>query len=301
MTKVGIEIGGSKLQVYSDTHDRPLRFPIHARLGASAILAQIEQALQALPDRPTAIGVGFGGPVDRVRGTITTSHQVAGWSGFPLADWLRERTGALVKLENDANVAALAEARRGAGQGFRHVFYVTLGSGVGGGLVIDGQLYHGAAPGEAEVGLVQLDRTGNTLESACSGWAMDGRIRQLLAASDEATPLRRLAGSVTSGETRFLAQALQEGDQAAASLLQHYAQDLAFGLSHVVHLFNPDVLILGGGVSLVGQPLLTAVQQALPSYIVPTFRPGPVLRLAALHEDVVPIGALELVNDEKQN
>ncbi|HEX9956109.1 MAG TPA: ROK family protein [Fibrella sp.] len=297
MNKVGIEIGGSKLQLYSESTDQFLRFPIIAQQGAGAILDQIDQALQHLPSRPEAIGVGFGGPVDRKQGKIIASHQVKGWSGFPLAAWLNERTGAFVRLENDANVAALAEARRGAGRGYAHVFYVTLGSGVGGGMVVNGQLYHGAAPGEAEIGLVQLDRTGRTLESACSGWALDNRIRELLAASDEQTPLRRLVGSTTNGETRFLREAMAEGDQAASALLQQYAEDLAFGLSHIVHLFHPDVIVLGGGVSLVGPLLLTAVQEAVPRFIVPTFQPPPVLCLASLHENVVPLGALELFGE----
>src|SRR5207237_5270130 len=92
--------------------------------------------------------------------------------------WLEDLTQAPARVDNDGNVAALAEARRGAGQGFNPVFYATLGSGVGGGLVINGDIYHGASPGEAEIGHVRLDRSGTTVESRCSGWAVNRRVRE---------------------------------------------------------------------------------------------------------------------------
>ena len=97
-------------------------------------------------------------------GKICCSHQIEGWSDFDLGGWLKKLTGALVFVDNDANVAALGEASHGAGRNANPVFYVTLGSGVGGGLVVDGRIYHGATPGEAEIGHVRLDRAGTILE-----------------------------------------------------------------------------------------------------------------------------------------
>jgi len=196
-------------------------------------------------------------------------------------------------VDNDANAAALGEATRGAGAGFNPVFYVTLGSGVGGGLVVDGKIYHGASPGEAEIGHVKLDRSGTTLESQCSGWALDAKIRTLRAREPESA-LARLIGETVGGEAKHLGVALQQGDAAANRLLRELAEDLAFGLSHVAHLFHPQIIILGGGLAGVGEPLRAAVARAMGGFIMEAFAPGPRVALSALGEDAVPVGALEL-------
>lgn len=296
---LGIEIGGTKLQlVCGDATGR-----IHARRrlgvapaeGAEGVRRQIERTLpELLTDRSIeAVGVGFGGPVDWRTGRTNRSHQLAGWSEFPLADWLRAQTGTPVLVDNDANVAALGESLCGAGIGLNPVGYVTLGSGVGGGLVTEGKIYHGAPPGEAEIGHLLLDRCGTTLEARCAGWAVDARIRDLNL-KEPTGVLARLAGNTAGGEARHLAAALGQGDAAAARILREVAEDLAFGLSHVVHLFHPQVIILGGGLSGVGEPLRVAVAAALAGFTMDAFQPGPEIRLAALGEDAVPVGALLL-------
>jgi glucokinase len=226
-------------------------------------------------------------------GEICRSHQIEGWADFNLRDWLQTFSGLPVSVDNDANTATLGEALHGVGVGLNPLFYVTLGSGVGGGLVVDGKIYHGAKPGEAEIGHVRLDREGTIVESRCSGWAMDARIRQLQSTDPESV-LAKLIGDLPGGEARCLAPALQQGDRAAKRVLTETAEDLAFGLSHVVHLFNPEVIILGGGLSLTGEPLRAAVESALRVFTMAAFAPGPQIRLAALGEDAVPVGALEL-------
>jgi glucokinase len=241
----------------------------------------------------SAVGVGFGGPVDSRTGQICCSHQIEGWSEFQLGDWLRERTQKPVAIDNDANVGSLGEALRGAGQGSNPVFYVTLGSGVGGGLVVDGKIYHGAKPGEAEIGHVRLDRGGTIIEERCSGWAVDAKIR---AATREhpASVLARLTAAVQRGEARELSTALRENCPLAGSILGEVSEDLAFGLSHVTHLFHPAVIVLGGGLSLIGDPLRAAVEAALARFVMEAFAPGPRVVLAELREDAVPVGALLL-------
>src|SRR5439155_9085957 len=132
--------------------------------------------------------------------------------------WAAKLLGVAVAVDNDANIAALAEAVCGAGANYTPVFYVTLGSGVGGGLVVDGKIYHGAKPGEAEIGHVRLDRSGTTVEQRCSGWAVDARIRQLKTTEPNSL-LVKLIGNSTGGEARFLAPALEKGDTEAKRLL----------------------------------------------------------------------------------
>jgi len=296
---LGLEIGGTKLQiVVGDASARILdrrRLAVDPARHGAGIREHIEATLAELipATKPSAIGVGFGGPVDWKTGEICRSHQIEGWADFKLRDWLQTLSGLPVGVDNDANTGTLGEALHGAGVGLNPVFYVTLGSGVGGGLVVDGQIYHGARPGEAEIGHVRLDREGSIIESRCSGWAVDARLRQLKT-TDPGSPIAKLIGDATGGEARFLARALEQGDRAAKRVLTETAEDLAFGLSHVTHLFHPEVIILGGGLSLTGEPLRAAVESALRAFTMAAFAPGPQIRLAALSEDAVPVGALEL-------
>jgi len=302
---LGIEIGGTKLQlVLGDKTGKIIdqrRLAVDPSKGATGIRIQIEQSLPNLigHHKLQGVGVGFGGPVDWRTGKICRSHQIEGWSNFNLGGWLKKFTGASVSVDNDANVAALGEALHGAGVGFDPVFYVTLGSGVGGGLVSGGTIYHGATPGEAEIGHIRLDRKGTTVESRCSGWAVDARIRQLV----KKEPTSLLANLIQSRDSRsqmtreaqYLEMALKKRDLLAKRILADVAEDLAFGLSHAVHLFHPEVIILGGGLSKLGTPLHGFVDRKLRGFLMEAFRPGPKIRLASLGETAVPVGALSLV------
>ena len=298
---LGIEIGGTKLQlVLGDAQAAILekrKLAVDATLGAEGIRRQIERVLPGLVGRWAIVGagVGFGGPVDWRSAKVACSHQIPGWSGFDLGGWLTELVGAPVFVDNDANVGALGEATRGAGVGQNPVFYVTLGSGVGGGPALDGRIYHGEAPGESEIGHVRLDRSGATIESRCSGWAVDARIRVLNAQAPQ-TLLATLCQRDPGGEARHLAAALEGGDASASRILEEVAADLAFGLSHVTHLFHPRIIVLGGGLSGVGEPLREAVEACLRGFVMEVFQPGPRIALATLGEDAVPVGALCLAS-----
>jgi len=295
---LGIEIGGTKLQlVLGDGSGKILRrerCSVDKARGGEGIRGQIRASIPRLlgGEKIAATGVGFGGPVDWRTGGICCSHQIGGWSEFKLGAWLRELTSRPVHVDNDANTACLGEALCGAGQGRNPVFYVTLGSGVGGGLVVEHRIYHGATPGEAEIGHVRLDRSGTIVEDRCSGWAVDCRIREAIKSSGG--KLAQLCGGMNGGEARHLAAAFKEGDSLANQIIEEIAGDLAFALSHVVHLCHPEVIIMGGGLSLVGEPLRAAIASALPRFVMHAFHPVPAISLAALGEDAVPTGALLL-------
>lgn len=299
---LGVEIGGTKLQIVAGGETASVlerrRFTVNRLEGSEGIRRQLESAIPALAAKwkPTAIGVGFGGPIDWRTGRIARSHHVEGWSDFELTAWLHSLTGIPAHADNDANVAALGEALCGAGMRMDPVFYVTLGSGVGGGLVVDGRIYHGAKPGESELGHVRLDRVGTIVENRCSGWAVDAKIRRLKQ-EGESSLLCEWIGEERGGEARFLATALEKGDAAARRILAETAEDLAFGLSHAAQLFHPEVIVLGGGLALVGEPLRAAVAAALPGFVMEVFRDGPEVRLAALGEDSVTVGALLLARE----
>lgn len=289
---VGIEIGGTKLQLVAGRpgliQDRQ-RSAVDVKRGAVGIREQIEKVLPELVKKwdAQAVALGFGGPVDRCNGRIARSHQIEGWSGFEIRKWLAELSRTEIVIDNDANMAALGEATLGVGKDNNPVYYVTLGSGVGGGLVVDGRIYHGSAPGEAEIGHLRLDREGTIVEQRCSGWAVDRAIRERATGA-----LRKMIGDKVGGEARHLAAALKVNDQSAREILEQTAETLAFALSHVLHLFHPQIIILGGGLSLVGEPLRAAVAKALDASTMEVFRGTTRVQLAELGEDAVPMGCL---------
>jgi glucokinase len=296
---LGIEIGGTKLQLAGgDSHGRihhRIRFAVDRVRGAEGIRSQIAAALPELVAQgsPVAIGVGYGGPVHWRTGKVACSHHIAGWSDFPLATWLSDCSGLPAFVENDANTAALGEALFGAGKGADPVLWMNSGSGVGGGLVTEGRIYHGAPPGELELGHLRLDRKGTITEALCSGWTLDRMVREAARRTPGGPLARELAGWPTEGgEARALGPALAEGDSCAQQILQEIADSMAYALSHAVHLLHPEVIVLGGGVALLGAPLRTRIAAALPLWLMEAFHPGPEIRLAALMEDAVLIGAL---------
>jgi glucokinase len=299
----GIEIGGTKLQIVVGNekgviHDR-VTHTIDASQGASVIRSLIEDAMKKF-GKVDSVGVGFGGPVNRLTGEIWTSYHVEGWMGFNISRWLGEITGSRVTVENDANTAALGEAVAGAGRNQRVVFYATLGSGVGGGLVVDGQIYHGNIPGEVEFGHVRLDVSGRTVQDSCSGWAVNGKIRKA-AASKPGGQLATLAAINKGAEAKSLLQATEAGDADAIDIYNKTVSDLGFGLSHVVHLFHPDLIIIGGGLSLIGESLRSRLQDTIRTYTMDAFRSAVDVRLSELKVDAVPVGALILAGQHLGN
>ena len=174
---LGIEIGGTKLQLGAGPGDGTLaglwRGTVDVAAGSEGIRRQIAAAVPELlatsgveRGRLRGVGIGFGGPVDDPTQTIIKSHQIEGWDGFPLADWISDLVGLPAALGNDADVAGLAEALHGAGKGLSPIFYITVGSGIGGGFIIDGQIYRGVGRGAAEIGHLRqgMDGEEHTVE-----------------------------------------------------------------------------------------------------------------------------------------
>lgn len=296
MRFVGIEIGGTKLQIVLGDETGTIKerhaYVIDAKQGASAIRATIEETISKF-DTFDGVGVGFGGPVNRITGEIWTSYHVDGWTGFNIREWLHGVTNVPVVVENDANVAALAES---INQPHEIVFYVTLGSGVGGGLTIDKKIYHGQVGGELEFGHVRLNTSGITVQDSCSGWAVNSKV--LEAAATTGSKLSDFVGQYRGAEAKALLPAIQSGDAQAMEILNATLMDLAFGLSHVVHLFHPGTIIIGGGLSLIGEMLRKKVEEHLRKFVMDAFQPGPVIQLSKLGTDVVPAGALILASQQ---
>ncbi len=284
---LGIEIGGTKLQLGVGPGDGTLaglwRGGVDLAAGAEGIRRQIVAAVPELlanagveRARLRAVGIGFGGPVDDATRGVLKSHQVGGWDGFPLAAWAEEALSLPAALGNDADCAGLAEALFGAGKGLSPIFYITIGSGIGGGLIINGDIYRGTGKGAAEVGHLRMMTPDGPkpLELVASGWAID-----------------RAAGRPGPE----VAAAAVRGDPSARQVLDTVCHYLAEALCHVIALLCPRRIVIGGGVSLMGdavlfQPLRRKVAERVFRPFADCYEIVP----AALGEEVVVHGALAL-------
>ncbi len=322
---LGIEIGGTKLQLgVGDGSTSPIatleRCDVVPQDGAAGILRQIEATGRRLIERFNVqrVGIGFGGPVDGVEGRVITSHQVDGWDGIPLVDWIRDTLGLPASLGNDCDCAALAEAHYGAGRGHRTVFYVTVGTGVGGGLVIDGHVHGTDRPAAAEIGHLRpglfADDPHVTVESLASGWGIAATARACLTREpprpqDRLVPagrpelthvdrqdlLDRCGGNPLSITTVIVAQAAREGNAAAVQILRTGTDVLGWAIAQVITLIAPDVVVVGGGVSLAGEELFfKPLREAVARYLFPPLAGSCPLVAPLLGEEVVVHGAIAL-------
>lgn len=303
---IGIEIGGTKFQAIVADEKLNIFERVFDTVGgvkkASVLQDKIENAIAKLMHHHEikSIGVGFGGPIDFNSGEIFTSFQVEGWSNFNLKMWLNNRFNVPVSVENDANTAALAEARKGGGENFNRVFYITLGSGVGGGFIIDGEIYHGKSLCESEFGHIRINKDGATVESCCSGWALNKKLREYIGKEPDGI-LSEITKTKGDDPSKFLLEAIKNGDLKAKSIFNEMLDNLAFGLSHVVHLLNPDVIIIGGGLSLIGEYVTDSISTILSKYIMASIKNNlPEIKIASLKEDVVPVGAVFLAIKNKE-
>jgi glucokinase len=223
-------------------------------------------------DRPGAIGVSFGGPANFDTGTVILSHHVPGWEDRPLAEMLRAEFGAPAWVDNDANVAALGEHRFGAGQGCDSLLYVTVSTGVGGGWVLNGEVWRGHDRMAGEIGHVVVAPDGplclcgkrGCVERLASGTnlAQDARERLRAEPGRGARLLQLAGGEVQAVDARLVAAAAAQGDELAWEVLRRGAEALGVGLGNAANLINPRRMVLGGGVTKAGERWWEAVRAA---------------------------------------
>jgi glucokinase len=309
---LGIEIGGTKLQLGVGRADGERLVAVERRSvvaaeGAGRILDQIAEAAAPLlaKHRIERVGIGFGGPVNAAEGRVLKSHQVPGWDGFPLVQWCHEKLGLPARLGNDCDVAALAEARWGAGRGKTTVLYVTVGTGIGGGLVLGGKLHGAGRPAVAEIGHLrpglEADMPDRTIESLASGPAIARIARALAEQADHAADAgatdlrRRTTGDWSRLTARDVADAALSGNDLAQQALDQACRVLGWAIAQAVTLVAPEVVVVGGGVSLIGEErFFDPVRRYAQRYVFPPLADAFQIVPAALGEEVVVHGALAL-------
>lgn len=301
---LGIEIGGTKLQLGLGRGDGVIaalwRGTVNPADGSEGIRKQIVAAVPELLAKAdlsagslAGVGIGFGGPTDDASQTVIKSHQIEGWDGFPLADWVSDLVGVPAVLCNDADVAGLAEALFGAGKGLSPIFYITVGTGVGGGLIIDGQIYRGVGRGAAEIGHYVVVERGDdepdlTTESLASGRAIERFARK--------DGIEVPGGAVTA---EVVAEMARAGDFRANRILATATQGLASAISQMITFLCPARVVIGGGVSLMGEDLFFApLRRLVEERVFEPFRGLTDVVPAALGEEVVVHGALALARQK---
>jgi glucokinase len=241
-----------------------------AQTGLEAVKTSIREVLQGTSFREVrGIGICSPGPLDPKQGVVINPPNLPCWRNFALAEEVRKIYNVSVKLDNDANAAALAEVLWGAGQGFGNVFYVTIGTGIGSGIILDGQIFHGRTGAAAEAGHMGVDLNGprcpcgkrGCIEMLASGPGIARRARGKVAAHRESLLLTFAGGNPQAVTGEIVNRAYQDGDSMAREVMEETIEVLAYWLGNIVDLLEPDVIVMGGGVSTTLAPFLEDIRK----------------------------------------
>jgi len=276
---LGIDLGGTKILTSVVDADGKMLSRDHsvtpATRGREAVIqAVMESARQALkeagisPSELTAVGIGAPGLSNPSTGVLYTSPNLPGWQDVPLRDIIAQELGRTAYLINDANAAAIGEFYYGAGRGAHNFIYITVSTGIGGGIIINGELYTGPTGTAGEVGHMVIDDNGplcncgnrGCWETLASGRALAAEAKRLIKKGTSTTILEQAGGTIDKVNAEAVHQAALAGDKLASRLIARNAYYLGVGLANLINIFNPEVIVIGGGLASIGDMLL------LPAY-----------------------------------
>ena len=279
---LGIDIGGTNLVVGSVAEDGSAMVaaasePTQSEAGATDVVDRLvglaERAIATTRrEAPGAeilgVGVGAPGPLDTKRGIVLLTPNL-GWVNMPLRQLIHDRLGLPAALDNDANCAVLGEWWVGAARGARHAIGITIGTGIGGGLIVDGQLYHGASDVAGEIGHTTIDIEGRRckcgnygcLEAYASGPAIALRAVEEIEAGAESRLRALVGGDLRKVTAQTVYQAAADGDELALEVVNDTAKFLGVGIANLLNIFNPEVVVVCGGVTLAGDQLFVPLRR----------------------------------------
>src|SRR5271168_953102 len=286
---IGVDVGGTKVAaglVNSGgeiTHQT--RVPMvatEAAAGLAAVKSAIDSVLTASNLSPelqrliSGIGICAPGPLDPRTGVVINPPNLPGWRNFPLAELISKSYRLPVRVDNDGNAAALAEAIWGAGRGYRNVFYATIGTGIGTGIVFDGNIYHGRTGAAAEGGHNTIDYRGprcacgklGCIEALASGPAIARNASDKIAAGRHSSILELAGGRIDQITSEIVGRAYVAGDSLAKEVLEETAMFLSVWLGNIVDLLEPDVMIIGGGAAPMLQPFFGEIRDRMPTWCI---------------------------------
>ena len=275
---IGVDLGGTNVVAGAMPEDGSREIamrsePTRADQGAEAVVDRIARMIDTVIAETIAetsakredfagVGIGSPGPLDRERGIVIVTPNL-GWRNFPLRDEISKRVGLPASLDNDANCATLGEWWCGAAKGARHVIGITIGTGIGGGLILDGRLFHGASDVAGEIGHATIDSTGRRckcgnygcLEAYASGPAIAERAREALAGGEPSILPKLVNDDLNKITAQLVYDAAKKDDDVARQVVRETANFLGAGVANLLNIFNPDVVVIAGGVTQAGAPL----------------------------------------------
>ncbi len=306
---IGVDLGGTRIRA--------------ARFGSDLSMLQREETLTLADEGPDAIieriialirevwpqdggavqgiGISSPGPLDPVTGVVVAPTNLPGWRNVPLGQQVQETFGVQTYVGNDANVAVLAEAALGAARGCQHAIFITVSTGLGSGILVDGRLLLGDAGLAAEVGSIMMpvDDGYEYLEYLVAGLGLAKQIRKRIEAGAESSLVARVDGDLSKITASMIGEAAQQGDALALEIIQRAGFLLGLGMTTLLHLFNPEILIIGGGVTQIGDLLMGPMHQTMrESVIYESYYSDLRIEAPQLGEDVSLIGAAALVQTD---
>lgn len=314
---LAIDLGGTKI-LAALIVDGKITFkdysPTHAVEGLHMVIKHIFEAIDRILGQTSrdlsqmhSISIAAAGAIDTKNGIVTLSPNLPGWYNVPLAKMVGEKYPIKTYLIHDAAAAALGEHRYGAGKGVRNLVFLTISTGIGGGIIINNKLYEGAAGAAGEIGHMTIDihgpkcPCGNTgcLEMLASGIAMAREAVRLIKAGEKSSLVEMVKGKLDTITAREIAIAVEQGDSLAIAAVNWAATNLGVGLVNLVNIFNPEMIIIGGGVSNFGERLLEPARKIVKERAFPL--PAQMVKIvrAKLGEDAGIIGAAVYARQQK--
>ena len=279
---LAIDLGGTQIRaalVSSDGRVMAREYrPTLSEEGPQSVIDRIFLATDCLlspgnidSSQLDSISIAAAGAIDVGRGLVTASPNLPGWFDVPLRDIVKEKYGVDTFLLNDASAAALGEHRFGAGKGLNDLIYITVSTGIGGGIIINGELYSGASGSAGEIGHMTIDVNGpgcdcgNTgcLEMLASGTAIAREAIRRIGQGEKSAIIDIVDGQVDNITAEHVGMAAQGGDNLASEIILRAATYLGIGLANLVNIFNPEMIIVGGGVAKMGELLLEPARQVM--------------------------------------
>jgi glucokinase len=309
---VGVDLGGTRVRaVLADGSGNFLARaskPTEATHGQNHVINNIVHTIQEVlknTDHSQIVGLGMGapGPLNPKTGVVYSPPNLPGWNNVPLSEILEDRLGIPVYLGNDASLAALGEYTFGAGKNYRYLVYITISTGIGGGIIEDGRMIDGAKGAAGEIGHMTIEAFGprcncgnyGCFEVLASGTGIRRRAIELLQSGQSSLMLELVHGQPEKVTAETVLQAAKKNDEAARELIRQTGIYLGVGITNALHLFNPEIIVIGGGVSQMGEMLTQPMLEEIERRAMPAFRENVPVVVTQLGDDIGLYGAVALV------
>jgi glucokinase len=308
---IAVDIGGTSFRVaLADQEGRllarnaePTRPQEGPAIGIQRLKNAIRKTASSISFKEVAgIGVGAAGPINPQKGVILTPPSLPTWRDVPLKEELQKEFQIPVWMENDADLAALGEHRFGAGRGFDRLIYITVSTGIGGGIITNGELLRGCSLSVAEIGHMVVDPDGPVcncggkghLEAVASGTAIARMAAERISQGDLSSISLLVRGDLSMVTAETVVKAAGQGDMTAQAVIHRAGTSLGMAVVSLIHIFDPEVVIIGGGVSNAGEWILKPIREVITQRAMPDFKNRARMVRSALGDDSVILGAVAL-------